>query len=124
MILRELRAVATQAFLSIVSRPIHRLVVRIVASAAPEPVVAPFPTQAAPQLLRLANHSQRSVVPGIADEYSEGLFERFAGRDVAPVPSRIQNARLSLEVALLADAVSGIGSEARWADNIGSRSEE
>src|SRR6266849_321805 len=97
------------------------LIMRIVAGTAPKPVVALLPTRTAAQLLRLADDAQWRVVPRIADKHGEGLFEHLAGHEIVPVSSRIENARLSLQMALFADTVSGIWREALRVDDIGAR---
>src|SRR5439155_24373108 len=121
MTARQRGPMAAQAFVAIVRGLIGRLAVRIVASAARQPIGALLPTYAAPQLLRLADHFQRRVVARIADEHREGLFERVAGHEIVPVFLRIENACVSLKMALLADAVSGVRREAARVDNIGAR---
>jgi len=121
MIASQCGAVTIQALFAIMPGLIGRLAVQIMAGAAPQTTIALFPTQAAAQLLRLANDLQRRVVARIANEYGKGLFQCVAGHEIVPVFCRIENACVSLEMALLADAVSGVWRETARVDDIGAR---
>src|SRR2546423_1424719 len=98
-----------------------RLLMRIVAGSAPEPVAAPFPTHTAAQLLRLADDLQRCIVARVADENGKSLFERLARREIVPVLSGIENPCFPLQMALFADAVPRIWREALRVHDIGAR---
>src|SRR5690348_16623171 len=92
----------------VITRRIHRLVVRIMARSTPHPALA-FPGACTErQLFHMADHFQPGgVLRRLADVYGEHLFEFLPRAELPDHSARIRDSRFTGQVALLTNAVAG-----------------
>src|SRR5215467_9504358 len=95
----------------------HIGAMRIVTGTAPELSVRNSCALALGELFNFAGGDYVAVVRTNKNICAEAVFRLAAGMKVSPVLTGVQDAAGSLEMALLADAVSGSSAQSRWVNN-------